>query len=252
MMQYAVQSRYIFTTLLFGLVFILTTSSVQAQSEPYTLGTFLIPKMVEREDRGVFIDLVREIERRTGIAVTIEVWPPERSFKYFQDQKIIGMFPTTSAKVQTAVPDAAFSVPFYIKTEFIFTRKGDAFTRIEDLEGKRVGLTFGYGYSEELTNNENIQIFYTKDDVTNMKNLALGRIDAFIVEEVSGLKALELCGCADDITYHPAAQIAASEIIFAFQPNAQGRQLAAQFSDAIRAMQEDGTLQQILQQDPED
>lgn len=134
---------------------------------------------------------------------------------------------------------------FYMKREFVFTRENDVSNNIKDLEGKRVGLTFGYTYSSELLSNPNIRFDYSKDDITNMKKLGMSRTDAFIVEEFSGLAALKLSGVRN-IRYNPAVPLYERKVCFAFQPAETGTLLAKAFSDAIKEMKQDGTLKNLL------
>lgn len=78
-----------------------------------------------------------------------------------------------------------------------------------------------------------------------MKKLSVGRVDAFVCEETSGLKAMKLSGY-ENVTYDPSVSIYTQRSYFAFQPDETGKRLAEEFSGAIREMKKDGTLQKIL------
>ncbi|OQX27499.1 MAG: hypothetical protein BWK80_04900 [Desulfobacteraceae bacterium IS3] len=219
--------------------------AAETEETSYQFGTFFIPKMVEDENKGIFIDLLREIEKRTEKKFTVHLWPVKRTFKYFRENKIAGFFPAAEPFSQTEVLKPVTSDVFYMKREFVFTRERDVFGNVKDLEGKRVGLTFGYTYSAELLSNPNIRFDYSKDDITNMKKLAMSRTDAFIVEEFSGLTALKLSG-VKNIRYDPAAPFYERKVCFAFQQTESGIFLAKVFSDAIKEMKRDGTLKSLL------
>lgn len=227
-------------------LFIMMCSPGMAQEDsPAVLGTFTIPKMVESEEKGLFIDVVREIETRIGQQFTIKILSPKRTIKAFEDGEIFGFFPGTEGRVRQ-IKNVVTSLVFYVKRDLIFSKKGVSLTSIEALEGKKVGVTSGYIYAQELMSNPNITFVKSDSDAISMKNLAIGRLDAFVVEEFSGLTALEDCDCADDVTYDPTAVIASQAVSFAFQATEQGRALAEEFSMAIREMKHDGSLQRIL------
>jgi polar amino acid transport system substrate-binding protein len=208
--------------------------------------------MVESEDAGVFIELLKEIEKRIGKNFAVQILPPKRAHKYFQEGQLIGIFPSvfpcfakkTGADTPCSI-EAANSAPFYMKREFIFFRKQVPYMNIKDLQGKRVGLTLGYTYTDELLKNPNISFEYARGDVNNIMKLSLGRIDAFVVEEFSGIKAVQISG-AENIAYNRDAPLYSRKVYFSFQPSESGRILQKRFSDAIKEIKKDGTLKKIL------
>lgn len=219
--------------------------TAETKETSYQLGTFFIPKMVDDEHKGIFIDLLKEIEKRTEKKFTVQLWPAKRTLKYFRENKIIGFFPAVEPFSQTEVLKPVTSDVFYMKREFIFSRENEVFNNIKELDGKRVGLTFGYSYADDLLSNQRIKFDYSRDDITNMKKLAMDRTDAFIVEEFSGLTALKLSGVRN-IRYDPAAPLYERKVFFAFQPTDIGKVFAEDFSAAIKEMKQDGTLKSLL------
>jgi len=113
------------------------------------------------------------------------------------------------------------------------------------LEGKKVGLTNGYPYVKELTENKNISFEFVEDDVLNMKKLAGGRIQAFVVEEKSGLEALKKAG-ETNIEYNKDTALSQQDVYYAFQKTPQGQELANKFSQALEEMKKDGTFAKIM------
>ena len=214
----------------------------RAEEPVYELGTFYIPEFVEDAQHGKFIEILHEIEKRTGQHVTVTVRPTKRTLQYFYDRRILGVFPGVDPFFET---DVAKSGVFHLKREMIFHRTTDAFTAIPDLEGKTVGLTAGYSYTDELLSNPRITFEYTQTDEQNMKKLSAGRVDAVICEETSGVRAVQVSGVTN-VTYDPTASISTQHSYFAFQPTEIGYRLADEFSAALQDMKEDGTLQQIL------
>lgn len=207
------------------------------------MGSYPIPKMVESKDKGVFVELVKEVAKRAGYTLNLEIAPPPRTVNNFSQGKIDGFFPALDVIV---LAPAAKSSPIYTKVDFAFFKKGDTDLKtIKDLEGKRVGITRGYPYAGELMSNPKIIFDPADDDVTNMKKLAAGRIDAFVVEEKSGLEALKKSG-ETSLTYDASTPLSRQPVYFAFKNSPDGKDAAEAFSQALIDMKKDGSLKKIL------
>jgi len=222
--------------------FLFTLVSGVCFAQDCKIGTFPIPLMVESKDKGVFIDLTKELAKRAGVSVEIVVAPPPRTIQNFQEDVVDCIFPGLDVTMPKAY---SRSSSVYIKRDFAFYKKGNALTSLSELEGKTVGITRGYPYVMELTENKKIKLDFANDDVSNMKKLAMGRIDAFVVEEKSGLKALQDSGVSG-IDYNKDKALSEQEVFFAFQKTADGASLAAKFSKAIDEIKEDGTMGKIF------
>lgn len=233
-------SRFLLPLSAFFFVFLLWGS---AFAETYRLGTFPIPLMVEDKDTGVFVELTKEIAKRSGVQIEIVVEPPARTVQTFGQNHVDGFFPALDVSMPKA--DFARSNSIYVKRDFSFYQKGKNLPTIKDLEGKTIGLTRGYPYVKELTDNGKIRFEFANDDVSNMRKLALGRIDAFVVEEKSGLKALDQSG-EKNIEYNKDTQLSEQDVYYAFQKTAEGDDLAKKFSKALEDMKKDGTFGKIM------
>ena len=217
-------------------------------AEKYLFGTFQIPLMVEDENNGVFIELTREIARRAGIDIEITIMPPGRTLLSFQENKIAAIFPVLDASFPEGSDYIKPDEIIYIKSDFIFTKKEEPLLKtMDELEGKRVGITFGYPYVKELIENKSINIDSAKSDVLNVNKLTLGRIDAFVVEEKTGLKAFEEAGQKELAQYDPETPISEQEVYYAFNREHNGEKLAQAFSRALLEMKQDGTFAKIMQ-----
>ena len=78
-----------------------------------------------------------------------------------------------------------------------------------------------------------------------MRKLSVGRIDGFVVEEESGIKAMQESGVTN-VVYEPGKPLSKREVFFGFQDTDAGRALAEKFSQALEAMKADGTLEKIM------
>lgn len=223
-------------------IFILATACA-AQADPLKIGTFPIPLMVTDQDTGVFVRLFREAAQRAGEEIGIEVHPPKRTVHLFHKGRLDGFFPALDINVGETVSKSA---TIYLKKDIVFVRKDSPPIRtIGQLEGKQVGLTLGYPYSEEIISNEKITKTYADSDIINMRRLSRERIGAFVVEEKSGIAALRESGVSN-VCYDPDKALYEKRVFFAFQGNERGRRLAEKFSQALEEMKKDGTFDGIM------
>ena len=214
-----------------------------AWAKTIKMGTYQIPLMVVNKDKGVFVELVKAIAKRAGDQLDIIVAPPKRTVGGFASGNLDGFFPCLDVMLKG---DAAKSAPIYIKMDYAFTRSDTPkISDLKALEGKTVGITIGYPYAKELLTNKKIKLEQAESDVLNMKKLSKGRIDAFVVEEKTGVKALQESGAAN-IHYDKGKALSKQEVYFAFQPNADGKALAEKFSKALADMKADGSFGKIM------
>jgi polar amino acid transport system substrate-binding protein len=78
-----------------------------------------------------------------------------------------------------------------------------------------------------------------------MKKLSMGRINAFVVEEKSGLTAMEQTA-VKNVEYNKDKVLSEMDVFYAFQKTPEGDQLAKKFSKALEDMRKDGTFQKIM------
>lgn len=222
----------------------LCTLAFPALGAKYTLSGYPIPMMIVDENNGLFVEVVKELIKRTGEDVAIVVNPPPRTVSEFAEGTIDGFFPALDVLI--AKDKAETEEPMYFKEDYAFTREGTpAITTVAELEGKTVGITAGYPYAKEVTGNAKITFEEAQDDVANIQKLAAERIDVFVVEEKTGLKALQESG-VQGITYAKGSPLSRQKVYIAFQPTDDGKRLAAAFSKALQEMKADGTFDRIM------
>lgn len=226
----------------------LAISSIPAiAAKKASFGTFPIPLMVIDENRGVFIDLAKEIAKRVDLEIRISVAPPKRTINRFMGNEIDVIFPALDVFFPPGKELLKSTELIYIKKDFIFTKKGGPILKsVTDLEGKKVGITLGYPYAREIIENKNIRKDAAKTDESNVKKLMVGRIQAFVAEEKSGLKAFENTGNQNNFQYDSKTPVSEQNVYFAFQNNDKGRSLAKMVTQALTKMKNDGTFGRIM------
>lgn len=223
------------------------TDTSSPRKPPLIFASYPIPLMVENETEGVFIELTEEIIKRLELDAKIRVSPPQRSINDLVKGRVDVLFPSLDALFVTGDVYTKSEELIYIKEDYVFTRKGDTMlTTIGDLKGKVVGVTRGYPYAREVVRNESFKLDYSLTDEICVQKLIIGRVEAFIVEEKTGITAFKKQGVEKLMQYNPALPISKQDVYYATGRNGRGKQLALDISSALKAMKEDGTFERIL------
>ena len=192
---------------------------IVANQKTFILNTFLIPLMVESKTKGVFIELTQELAKRARINIDINIFPAKRAINDFNIGNADALFPA----LNTFFPDKkSFLLTeeiIYMKRDVAFTLKGqEMIETITQLEGKKIGITRGYAYADDVIHNPNIDFFMTNSDEYSAKMLKAGHIDAFIAEEMSGLAALKRMKLKNEVQYSSKSPISELSLIHISEP----------------------------------
>lgn len=190
-----------------------------------------IPLMVENSTEGIFIRLTEEVFRHLKLPWSIVAEPAKRATRDFEGGHYDILLPVVRQPL--APENNLFSTPIFVRRDFAFVREGETMpASIADLEGKRVLLTSQYRYPPAIMDNSKIRKVMGNDDVANMKALARGRGDAFVVEEFSGLRAASAAGFAE-FRYDSDAPLSTVEINMALHRDACAARLLGHLNQAI-------------------
>ncbi len=231
------------TTLALGVALAAAIVSVSAKADQVKLAVFQIPQLAESKDKGVFIDFMKEVIKRSGLDVDFDVFPGQRAIAsfYTQERHVIGPILAIALK-----GEFHRSSSFFQKQDYVFVKKGSPpINDLKGLEGKRVGLTTAYEYPPEVQHAKSFTVDPAASDVLNMKKLEAGRIDAFIVEGMSGMAAAIEAGVADKIEKSPTP-LYSLDVFYAFNATPHGKAASEAFTKAIDSMAQDGTLKRIF------
>lgn len=224
-------------------------SSAQTAASRTVFVTFPIPVHVESPTRGLFVQVMREAaELAKWPAVHIDVLPPPRALRSFAAGESDALFPALDVSFESGSPIVRTAEALDCKEDFVFTRKGaPAYTTLDELRGKRVGITRGYPYAREVTGSKQFVIEEALSDEVNIRKLMAGRIDAFVLDEKTGVKAFEALDLKAQMQYDPRSPVSRQEVYVAFRDSAQGRVMAQQFSDGLRKLKLSGRYLAITQ-----
>lgn len=216
-------------------------------AEPVVFATFRIPIHVESESRGLFVQVVREAADLAALAaVRIDVLPPPRAVRALAAGDSDALFPALDVNFPNGATVARSTEALDCKEDFVFTRKGSTpYATLEALKGKRVGITRGYPYAREVTDNPAFVIEEAASDEANIRKLMAGRIDAFVLDEKTGVRAFDALGLAREMQYEATLPVSRQEVYVAFRDTAQGREQARQFSVGLRKLKTSGRYKAI-------
>lgn len=209
--------------------------------------TYPIPVHVESAHQGLFVELMREVAAAARFhPFHIEVMPPPRALRGLVTSKHDAVFPALDSLFEPGQAMVRTTEPIDCKEDFVFTARGTPLLRsLADLRGKVVGITLGYPYSREVVAAKNFTLEVAVSDELNLRKLAAGRIDAFVLDEKTGIKAAQALGLGDAVQYDGMAPVSRQEVYVAFAPTERGRELAARTSDALRQLKANGRYQAI-------
>lgn len=137
-----------------------------------------------------------------------------------------------------------FAEPYVIDGAQITVRKGnDDIKTIDDLDGKTVAVNLGSNFEQLLRDHDSDEKITIKTYDTGIEHdVALGRVDAFVMDRLSALALIKKTGLPLQLAGQPFETI---ENAWPFVDNARGRQLQKEVNDALIQMRNDGTLSAI-------
>ena len=203
------------------------------------------------QPRGISVDILREIEKRTDLKFYIHLFPWKRAYNNAKERRgaIFGLSKTSERQKIFDYSDV-----MYFDEMRLITLKGQEFpfTSCADLKGKTIGVTRGALYGDEYAKALGT-IFtpsYDANPVVRLRMLLAGRIDAALVGPgKSCLKHIinqdpKLKANADKFTFLPHP--------FARDPNYLGfhkkllqKPTIAIINQALHEMWKDGTITAI-------
>jgi ABC-type amino acid transport substrate-binding protein len=228
-----------------SLIVLVTISGQASAKQPVKVAAVQIPLMVESAKQGVFIEILNEVSKRTHLTFDVKVVPGKRAHSLFKNKQVDLLVPFPKGNREQS---GLLSDPIYTKRDFIFVRKGTAIPRsLDEMKGMRLGITAHYRYKPSLYDQAGIVLDKGPDDVTNMRKLDSGRIDGFLVEEFSGLSAIEESQVRN-IVFDPRNPIFSYDAVILIQQKPEGEAYLKQINTALRDMKSEGVYMKIISQ----
>lgn len=190
---------------------------------------------------GFDVEIGNEIAKRIGLKANPVTNPWETILQGLKGGKydaIIGSMTHTEERAK----QVDFTEPYYISGAQIFVAEtNSAVTSKEDLKGKIIGVVQASTHkevAETLTDKEKVKGYPT--DIYALQDLVPGRVNAVITDRVVGTSAIKNQG----LKIKPIDEVLNKENI-AIAVTKDNPELTKKINEAIKAMIEDGTYEQI-------
>jgi polar amino acid transport system substrate-binding protein len=144
-----------------------------------------------------------------------------------------------------------YSQPIFEEKLIVYVHRDKAFrfTRVDDLNGKRIGVIRGWSYTEafdEAIRDGSIKVSESSSDEANFKMLVSGRLDAVIAIELAGQRIIQQLQLRQVLALTPPLGINPTYLVFAKQ--AKQKALLQRFDRTLLEMRADGSLDRLVQQ----
>jgi polar amino acid transport system substrate-binding protein len=146
------------------------------------------------EEVGFDVDYAKEVAERIGMEPEIlmvewaGILPGLLAGKY---DMIIGSMAITPERQE----QANFSIPYYVSgAQLIVRSDDDSIVSLEDLVGKKVGVTLGTTYEEKANEIEGVEVMTYKTEMDQLLDLVNGNIDAVITDKYIGAYTIQESG----------------------------------------------------------
>lgn len=140
--------------------------------------------------------------------------------------------------------------PYKTRSAKVFyVRKGDGerIRRYEDLHGPRIGLQAGVSYFEPFDSDARIRKEEAGDDLSNLRKLIHGRIDAVISTETQADYLIAVEGLGDRIEKAPYRYDYELPVYFALSRQSSHADKAAQFSEIVTRLVEEDVFETLIE-----
>jgi polar amino acid transport system substrate-binding protein len=201
-----------------------------------------------RPNGGLASELVSSALRKAGYEVeaSLETWP--RAYR----GAAVGIYDVVVAVWRTPAreQELLFSEP-YLMNEIIFLGRAGGnvrFERLEDLVGKKIGIVRDYAYGGGFDDHPRLNRVVNNHLVQNLLLLREGKLDLVVDDQWAIMYQLSyfMPSAMAHFEVLPRPLIRRGLRIGVSRQNPQHEKIVADFDQAMRQMDEDGTYEQIL------
>lgn len=223
------------------------TLGTAASAETLTVGMSggYFPFTFVKQDvlQGFEVDVMNAVGEEAGLDIAFETM----SFSGLIGALDAGRIDTIANQI-TITPERearfAFSQPYVFDGAQVVVREGNgAIAGVEDLKGRSVAVNLGSNFEQllnELPYADEIEIKTYESNIA--QDVALGRVDAFVMDRVSSAQLIAESPLPLDLAGKPFSEIRNA---LPFRDDDEGRALRDRVDAALTTLKEDGTLAEI-------
>lgn len=199
---------------------------------------------------GAGIAVLREALATQGVRLEVEFYPWTRALITAKNPRYAGVYPAWPEDV--GVGFVSSSVLFRSPVGFVEPKAAPLhWKRLQDLQGKKIGVVQDYGNTPEfmqLINAKTIKTEVVIDDLTNVRKVAGGRIDAAFIDLNNLAYYLKFDAKAvAHLVQANARVIGSKDLVLAINKNFANRDANATLSRGLAQVDADGILKGYMQ-----
>lgn len=199
---------------------------------------------------GIDIDLIREIYRRAGISVKVNLASFDQSIRLVEKGHA-DLVPTLSKNPQRE-KTLCFTENYREPSRYVFVALGDSTVQVSafsDLRGVTVGTMKGYGYWEQFSKDTGIKKDISDKEEILFRKLFKRQIDCLIMNEHAARYYITSNGIQGQVRMLPFSYLEAggSDTRIAFTRTRDMQPQVDLFNQGFRLLKEDGTLKRITE-----
>ena len=199
-------------------------------------------------DQGFVSVIVSEAFAASGYVVELSYMPWVRAKATAREGKADGCMPEYYLEEDK---DGFFiSDPFPGGPLGFFKRKNDptTYTKLSDLQGRRIGVVRGYVNTEEFDRADYLQKEAANDDLTNIRKLMGGRLDLIVIDKFVGLYLLqqEMPDKVGEVEFlDPPLEEKTLHVLIAQQASDAEAKIKA-FNEGLNKLKENGKIDMLM------
>lgn len=232
-----------FTTACFSLLLLLSLSAPDAQARELKLITIDVAPWASEDPetgdyQGAFIEVVKELEARTRYEISVSLTPFARVDREMES----GGHDCTILIPRSETVVAKGELVSYHDMGVVPSKKVAA-SDYADLSSLRISVIRGSAITPRFDSDDQLQKEYDTDYLIALRKLARQRIDAV----AGAIPTILYLAEQDGLSHLLGAPLKLTEVPLVFQCSLKSEHLNAmpEINRAIRAMQEDGTMDKI-------
>ena len=201
-------------------------------------------------NEGLSYALVTEVARRAGFAATLELFPQKRMEQMVRAGERDGI--TVISRNADREGYLVFSEPLFAKQAYFYHRKGFKFdwNSFADLKGLRIGVVRGHNLGDDFAAavvKHGLILDEASNVESNFRKLMAGRIDVLMANHWSAVSLLAQKEFRGEIIAADKPYFNKSYHVGLSQKSDTALAKLPRINEAIRAMKQDGTLDNLIQ-----
>jgi polar amino acid transport system substrate-binding protein len=244
------------TVMLGSIISILSVATLQVSAETIRLTNGECPPFTSEnalKHHGIISRIVTDAFALEGITVEYGFFPWKRALQYAKDGDWDGSIGWAQGRADL-LPDFYFSNPMISIPKALFSLKNKPviWNTIEDLKGKRIGITASYFYGEAFEHAKQTGTFIVDEvsyDEFNLKKLLAGRFDAFAMEIDTALYLMQTTLPPEEaakIMYHSQLLVESFQCVIFSKKLEKSTRLAEVFNRGLKRLKDSGRYDQYI------